>query len=99
MAKKSKDTLQTFSSLDALGLHKEHRGKGAPPAEEPPEGKEAPIEAIQEKPAEKKEPTIQISAYIPRVLYRRVKVALADQDQHTLTSLLIKLLNDWERER
>jgi hypothetical protein len=40
------------------------------------------------------ESTKQISAHIPRSLYRKVNVKLAEEDQ-TLTSLIINLLEEW----
>lgn len=37
---------------------------------------------------------IQVSAYIPKPLYREMRKKLADEDQN-FTGLLIKLLSEW----
>lgn len=95
MARK-KQTLADLSGLDALGLHREQKETGKPPVEKPLEANMAQKETIPEK---KEKDVIQISAYVPKELYKRVKVALAGQDKHTLTSLLIHLLNEWEKEQ
>lgn len=93
MAKK-KVTLENVSEFDALGLH---RRKASPKAGSATEAKQTQEPAIAENPQEQEQ--IQISAYIPKKLHRRVKVALAGQDKQTLTSLLIKLLSDWARDQ
>ena len=93
MAKK-KVTLENLSGFDALELHK---AKASPKAGSATEAKQTQEPAIAENPQEQEQ--IQISAYIPKKLHRRVKVALAGQDEHTLTSLLIKLLSDWARDQ
>ena len=93
MAKK-KVTLENLSGFDALELHK---AKASPKAGSATEAKQTQEPAIAENPQEQEQ--IQISAYIPKKLHRRVKVALAGQDKQTLTSLLIKLLTDWAEDQ
>lgn len=85
MAKKA--TLEKLSGLDALEDHK----TGRQAAEE--------AQPAQEKPAKKeKKKSVQISAHIPKPLHTRIKVALARQDERlSLTELIIKLLDEWER--
>lgn len=92
MAKK-KITLAEKTGFDVF---LQPHAPGGTPEENAPEANLTQKPAIPEK---KDKDTIQISAFISKDLYRRVKVALAGQDEHTLTSLLIKLLTEWERER
>lgn len=61
----------------------------------------APTQPKQARPGTKaakpaKEETIQISAYIPKDLHKRVKVELASREQ-TLTEVLIDLLSKWAK--
>ena len=89
MAKK-KETLASLSALDALALRKK------PAAPEESARAEADQIAEGERPA--KSDTKQISAHIPKTLYREVKTKLAGHDDLTLTDLLIKMLSDWVKE-
>lgn len=94
MAKK-KVTLENLSGLDALSLR---RGKPTPETENATEANVTQERDIGEKPG-KKDDLIQISAYIPKELHKRVRIAIASQEEHSLTSLLIKLLSNWVDEQ
>lgn len=88
MAKK-KTSLADYeaSPLAALSLRKDQGAKLETKAE--------PVPAAAEQVKETK----QISAHIPKELYRDVKRALADAEDLTLTDLLTQLLGEWAKQR
>lgn len=90
MAKKN-PTLAGLEGLDALGAARQRRDTAAA---------EPVNESTDTAGADRKETHTQISAYIPKPLYKGVKRALAGRDDKlTLTDLLVDLLSKWEREQ
>jgi hypothetical protein len=65
---------------------------------EAPQEDSQPTETETKKPKKKRDSEIQISAYISRDLYRKVRIALAEEEQ-TFTGLIRDYLEKWVRER
>lgn len=92
MAKK-KQTLADYSPLAGLAQRREKDDASY---------QTNTLQAVEDSSAviDRKQTHTQISAFIPRALYKSVKQKLAGRDDKmTLTDLLIKLLSDWEREQ
>lgn len=93
----TKKDQQFRNILAGMGAQPEPKAKRSAKPATPKAAGPAKVEAISDQAAEE---TIQISAYIPKSLHKRVKVAIASQDEKTtLTDLLIKLLDEWTKDQ
>jgi hypothetical protein len=87
MAKK-KVTLEQAEGLMALGTARQEKPEELPTKEENAERRHPRKQADE----------VQISAYVPRELHRKVKIALAEEGI-SFTALLTDFLKEWVKNR